>query len=117
MTDYGPFPFDREKANTEVIHPSLKFLADLIPENEKKLWTTRGEHSFAALSDVPGEPEYPGWHGWWSFNKRQEYRTETDRDPMPDERYTRWASEMLQKPHGKPFIVVPPGGRGPLAPS
>ena len=105
LTDYGPFPNNGEKANMEVIHPSLKFIEELIPDHEAKLWTARGEHSFAPLSDVPDEPEYPGWHGWQSFGKRQEYRTETDRDPMPDERYSKWAAEVLQKPHDRPFIL------------
>ncbi len=105
LTDYGPFPFDGEKASMEVLHPSLKYLEDLIPEHETKLWKTRGEHSFAPLSDVPDEPEYPGWHGWRSFGERQDYHSETDRAPMPDERYTKWASEVLQKPHDKPFIL------------
>jgi len=44
LTEYGPFPHDGEKANMEVLHPSLKYLEELIPDRDKKLWKARGEH-------------------------------------------------------------------------
>jgi arylsulfatase A-like enzyme len=105
LTEYGPFPYDGEKANMEVLHPSLTFLEDFIPDREQKLWKARGEHSFAPLSDVPGEPAYPGWHGWRYYDRIMRYSSETDRDLMPDELSAQWAAGMLNQRHEKPFFL------------
>jgi arylsulfatase A-like enzyme len=105
LTEYGPFPYDGEKANMEVIHPSLKFIEDYIKDHDKKLWKDRGEHSFGPLSDVPSEPKYPGWHGWRYYNRPFRYSSETDRDLTPDELTANWAAQILREEHDKPFIL------------
>ncbi len=105
LTEYGPFPYDGEKANMEVLHPSLKFLENHIPDPKKKLWNTRGEHSFAPLSDVPVEPQYPGWHGWRYYNREFRYVSDTDRDLMPDELTANYAAAILQRRPDRPFIL------------
>jgi len=105
LTEYGPFPYDGEKANMEVLHPSLKYLEGLIPDHETKLWKARGEHSFAPLSDVPGEPTYPGWRGWRYYDRPLRYVSETDRDPLPDELSAQWAAGVLNRGHEKPFML------------
>ncbi len=106
-TDYGPFPNNGEKANMEVLHPSLKWLEQYITDHDKKLWKARGEHSFAPLSDVPAPPKYPGWHGWayGRGRKPMRYVSETDRDPMPDEMTAAYGAEVLSRPHDKPFLL------------
>ncbi len=105
LTEYGPFPYNGEKASMEVVHPSLKFIEDYIKDHDKKLWKDRGEHSFAPLSDVPAEPKYPGWHGWRYYNRPFRYRSETDRDLTPDELTANWAAQILQQKQEKPFIL------------
>jgi arylsulfatase A-like enzyme len=104
-TEYGPFPFDGKKANMEVIHPSLKFIEDLIKDHNSKLWNARGEHSFAPLSDVPSEPKYPGWKGWRYYNRPFRYVNDSDRDLMPDELSANFASQVLSRRHDKPFLL------------
>ena len=104
-TEYGPFPYNGKEANMTVVHPSLGFIEELITDHQTKLWTARGEHSFGPLSDVPAEPKHPGWHGWRCFGKEYRYKTDTDRDPMPDELSADWACQVLRREHKKPFIL------------
>jgi arylsulfatase A-like enzyme len=107
LTDYGPFPNNGKKANMEVLHPSLKFLEDHIPDHEKKLWLARGEHSFAPMSDVPASPKYPGWHGWAYGRdmKPLRWQSETDRDLLPDEMTANYGAEILGRSHEAPFLL------------
>jgi len=107
LTDYGPFPDNGKMANMQVLHPSLKFLEQYIPDHNKKLWKARGEHSFAPLSDVPAPPKYPGWHGWAYGRGRKplRYVSETDRDLLPDEMTANYAAEVLGRQHDAPFLL------------
>ena len=105
--DYGPFPDDGLKKPMQAIHPALKFMEGFMPDPKQRLWQSRGEHSFGPLSDVPREPEHPGWRGWWfpGFKEPMEYKSEAERDPMPDERYAKWAGRILRRKHDKPFLL------------
>ena len=107
LTDYGPFPNNGEKANMEVLHPSLKYLEQYITDHSKKLWKARGEHSFAPMSDVPAPPKYPGWHGWAYGCGRKPLRwvSDTDHDPLPDEMTANYGAEILGRAHDKPFLL------------
>ncbi|MCW5981136.1 MAG: sulfatase [Bryobacteraceae bacterium] len=103
--DYGPFPFNGKDANMTVVHPSLKYIEDLITDHEIKMWTARGEHSFGPLEDVPSEPKYPGWHGWRAFGKELRYKSDADRDRLPDELSAEYAAQVLSREHEKPFML------------
>lgn len=91
--DYGPFPYDGKKF---VAHPS-------VPEPFRSIGHVDG--TFAPLSDVPRMPkskEAPGFNGWmdqpkWNVCKPLRYVSETDRDPLPDERYAAWAVAQIRR--------------------
>jgi len=68
---------------------------------------TRGDDpvfaSWGPLSDVPTAEKYgPGWQGWGDFR----YVSETDRDPMRDERSTQWAVERIRDAGDEPFFLT-----------
>ena len=90
--NYGPFAFDGKKT---VGHPS-------VPQPFRSIGAVDG--SFAPFSDVPSVPkskDAPGYTGWvdkpdWKTNRPLRYVSETDRDPLPDERCTTWAVDKLR---------------------
>ena len=99
--DYGPFVFDGKERTA---HPSVpKPFYDIGPV----------DGSFASLANVPhandGNPK-TGWiYGTWGKTKPMRYKSETDRDPTPDERNAKWAAERIKKfaqqKTGKPFFL------------
>jgi len=62
--------------------------------------------SFAPLSDVPKEPEYPGWYGWWQYGQPFNYVDENNRDLMPDELSAQWTVARLRQEHKRPFLMM-----------
>ena len=110
--NYGPFAFDGKKT---VGHPS-------VPQPFRSIGAVDG--SYAPFSDVPSVPaskDAPGYTGWidkpdWKTNRPLRYVSETDRDPLPDERCTTWAVDKLRSlakqndpstgsGQGKPFFL------------
>ncbi|MEN8253838.1 MAG: sulfatase-like hydrolase/transferase [Verrucomicrobiota bacterium] len=101
-TDYGPVAHDGEK---KVPNPA-------VPE----LYTSKIgflDGSFGSLADVPfGGKGKGGWaYGTWGKKiKPFRYKSETDRDPTPDERNARWAAGKLEafanKKGDKPFFLA-----------
>ncbi len=78
--NYGPWAIHNGTNNG---HPA-------VPQPWRSRWS-----SFAPLSDVPNEANYPGggWEGWngGSFF----YESETNRDLMTDEQSANWAVEQI----------------------
>jgi len=103
--NYGPFAFDGKKT---VGHPS-------VPEPFRSIGAVDG--SFAPMSDVPSIPkskDAPGYTGWidkpdWKTNRPLRYVSETDRDPLPDERCTTWAvnklRDLAKQKQDRPFFL------------
>ncbi len=99
--DYGPFAFDGKE---RVAHPS-------VPEPFNSIGPVDG--SFAPLSDVPYAPDgrdNRGWiYGTWGKTVPMKYVDEDHRDPTPDERNARWATDRIgafaREPKGKPFFL------------
>jgi len=91
--NYGPFAYNGKQT---VGHPS-------VPEPFRSIGAVDG--SFAPLSDVPHVPAgdgAPGYTGWidtpdWKTRRPLRYVSETDRDPLPDERCAAWAVERLRR--------------------
>lgn len=100
--DYGPFVFDGQE---RVAHPS-------VPEPFRSIGPVDG--SFAPLSDLPYPDDTTGSKGWiygtWGKTVPFRYRSETDRDPTPDERNARWAAERIRRfaetPGQRPFFLA-----------
>ncbi len=90
--NYGPFAYNGKEP---VAHPS-------VPEPFRSIGFVDG--SFAPLSDVPvvaATNDAPGAAGWydkpkWNVDRALRYVSEGDRDPMPDERCTQWATEQIE---------------------
>jgi len=103
--NYGPFPYDGKKT---VGHPS-------VPQPFRSIGPVDG--TFAPFSDVPSVPasaDAPGHTGWidkpnWKTTRPLRYVSETDRDPLPDERCATWAVNKLRALAGKkqdrPFFL------------
>lgn len=106
VANYGPFAFDGKQT---VGHPS-------VPEPFRSIGAVDG--SFAPLSDVPSVPKSekaPGYTGWidtpnWKVRRPVRYVSETDRDPLPDERCAAWAVERIcrmgKEMSEKPFFLA-----------
>jgi arylsulfatase A-like enzyme len=90
INDYGPFPFDGQKA---VGHPS-------VPEPFRSIGPVDG--SFGPLSDIPTFPDAaegegkPGWVYYMDGSKRLEYTDENNRDLTPDEMHAEWAARKIK---------------------
>jgi len=105
QANYGPWAWDGKR---RVGHPS-------VPEPFRSIGPVDG--SFAPLSDVPSVPasdEAPGYTGWidtpdWKTRRPLRYTSETDRDPLPDERCAAWAVEHIRRlakdASGQPFFL------------
>jgi len=106
--DWGPWTWDGRKPGRGwgacCYHPSCP-----------KDWGP--EMLFAPLSDVPDIPPdlqsgAPGYRGWrYGDNTPFRYVSEEDRDPMPDELNARWAADILQAEHDRPFMLCVGIGR------
>jgi arylsulfatase A-like enzyme len=106
----GPWPWDGRKETRAgfIPHPQQMFLYadDADPDMDYK-W----EHTFGPLSMVPqyaadGKQGIPGYRGWRLSGKPWRYKSDEDRDAMPDETNAAWAAEVLQREHGdKPFAL------------
>jgi arylsulfatase A-like enzyme len=62
------------------------------------------------LSDIPHwerdvEAGIPGYKGWRLYGKAFHYRTDDDRDLMPDELYAAYARKILNEDHQSPFFL------------
>lgn len=87
--EYGPLAYDGKKAT---YHPE-------VPGDFSEFGTLDG--TFISLAKVPSVPptaEAPGYTGWRNLNGKTPFRyvSETDRDPMPDERTATWAAEKFR---------------------
>lgn len=100
-SDFGPFPFNGEKAAG---HPS-------VPEPFRSVGVIDG--SFARLSDIPSVNGNEGWFDkvshWPKFTvKPFKYNSDKDRDLMPDEVKAEEAIKWLEnfkKENNKPFFL------------
>jgi arylsulfatase A-like enzyme len=104
--NYGPFAYNGKEL---VGHPS-------VPEPFRSIGAVDG--TFAPFSDVPSVPatdDAPGHTGWvdkplWNQIRQLRYVSETDRDPLPDERCTQWAVEHIRRmsaqPPDRPFLLA-----------
>lgn len=105
---FGPYPWDGKDSTVtghNVPHPGLPealFIGSQ-PGNYADVTIT----SLANVPNYAPDPEkgIPGYTGWRLFKKPFHYENEENRDLMPDERYANWASEKLQQPHEKPFLL------------
>lgn len=66
---------------------------------------------YAPLSrvpDVPADPGRgaPGYRGWIEWGRPFHYEDEESRDLMTDEKSARYAVEVLQKQHDRPFFLA-----------
>jgi arylsulfatase A-like enzyme len=98
--NFGPFPKSLVDEVQELIpHPDMSELFDS-DADIKNLW----EQTFGRLSDIPYDEEkkISGWH---SKNKPFHYRSDEDRDLMPDEISTNFAIEKIKQSHDKPFFM------------
>jgi len=103
INNYGPLAFNGIEP---VGHPS-------VPEPYRSIGPIDG--SFAPLSDVPVFPDSiskgnkTGWLYTRGKNDFLEYRSENDRDLMPDEMHAKWAvkriKEMDAENSEKPFFM------------
>ena len=100
--DVGPFAFNgKEKA----AHPS----ADPALGSGGK-WPEF--MSYAPLSDIPEvlpdeSRNAPGYKGWVNRDGSPfQYTDEDNRDLMSDEKHARWATNLLQQSHDKPFVIA-----------
>ena len=105
----GPWPWDGNKTTKRgfLPHPQQLYIYadDADPDMDYK-W----EHTFGPLSRVP---EYAadvntgskGYRGWTLSGKPYRYENDHDRDPMPDEQNARWAKQIIEQPHDKPFFL------------
>ena len=97
--NWGPWPSNgngREGFRGPV-HPSLPA-------------TVHVDNMFASLADVPSfaaDPanNVPGYSGWMLEGKPFRYKSESDRDLMPDELSAQYAVNVLKKKHEKPFLL------------
>ena len=106
----GPWPWDGRKETRRgfIPHPQqLFFYADDADPDMDYKW----EHTFGPLSRVP---EYvadtqngvPGYKGWRLSGKPFHYRSDDDRDSMPDETNAAWAANVLSQQHSdQPFAL------------
>jgi len=114
--DYGPFAFDGENQGP---HPSM-------PESMSTEFDSAIDFNWSPLSDVPFsdvKPD-PAWvdgeyiAGGWKYTVQEfgrptgmlEYRSSTDRDPLPDEYNAAWAIDTLKtletENTGQPFLLM-----------
>jgi arylsulfatase A-like enzyme len=110
LPSWGPFPFggsglkpDKSCAmnfDLAASHPSLPGVYKL--------------SFFVPLSDVPTTPPnhktgFKGYTGWYLYNHPYRYVSETNRDPMPDERLAEYAETFFaQRPasgDNRPFFL------------
>lgn len=106
--DYGPHPW-RGKGQPEFTpHPDqYEQWKDLLP-----LEDMHRDLNYGPLSRVPVVPphpegDYPGAAGWfYKDGKPFLYESENNRDPMPDERCTEYALDVLSREHEKPFFLA-----------
>ncbi len=102
--DFGPWPWDgttmRYGRPAGVVHPAAP-----APFNRSHFG------GFAPLSDIPvippdAENGITGFEGWMLWGRPYRYRSDEDRDPMPDEMNVAWAAERLARPQDNPFFMV-----------
>lgn len=100
--DYGPVWFDGEK---KTAHPSVpKPFSDIGPI----------DGSFAAMTSefvVSGDEKFVGWYqGGWQNPRPMRYRSDEDRDRLPDEISADWAVQQLElhaaSASDKPFFLA-----------
>jgi arylsulfatase A-like enzyme len=102
--DYSPFADDGDK---NIAHP------DVPAPYRDDFGAVDG--SFGPLMNltgrtVPGTGKPLRWmYGDWRNIREMKYKSDTDRDPTPDERNAKWAVEKLKafadKPDSKPFFM------------
>ena len=106
----GPWPWDGQKDTRRgfIPHPQqMYFYADDADPDMDYQW----EHTFGPLTMVPeyaAEPDkgIPGYRGWRLSGKPWRYKSDDDRDAMPDESHAAWAARVLMQEHSdKPFAV------------
>lgn len=98
--DFGPWAFDGKRKTGHPDSPRV-FLEGKWPQ-----FVTFA--SLANIPEFPANPEegVPGYRGWVHGDLTPfHYRSEQDRDPMPDEAHAEWAGELLQREHSKPFFI------------
>jgi arylsulfatase A-like enzyme len=100
----GPVPSSGEKAHGWYLlssgHPAMRTGLD-------QNWTTIVT-PISVVPNVPPNPDQgiPGYKGWTELGKPWRYVSESDRDPLPDERHAKYAREVIQQRHGKPFLLL-----------
>lgn len=101
-SDFGPWPWDgttiRWGRRHGVGHPRMP------GEFAGFRWD-----GFGPLSDIPQVPatdESPGYTGWVLGDGAFHWRSNEDRDLMPDELNAQWAAQRLQHEHDTPFFMV-----------
>lgn len=96
--DYGPYAYNGRKS---VPHPAIQ-----------SPYRLSAFESFMPLSEVPhvmpnSSVGTPGFRGWVTGQgKLFRYVSETNRDPMADEKSTAWVSELLHQTHDQPFLIT-----------
>ena len=104
--DYGPWPWRGKGPTAYTPHPDqyAKWIGVMMEPIHRDL-------NYAPLSPAPVWPPdpkhgWPGAKGWfYADGKPCRYTSDDDRDPMPDEIVSAWASEILKKKHNRPFFV------------
>ena len=101
---FSPFPWDG-KHNTGWGPDSLGFLPH---PNKPEPLQNHWEATFGRLSDIPDFPnnEDVEYEGWMSLSKPYHYEDSSNRDPVPDERYAKYAVDVINKDHEKPFLLA-----------
>ena len=106
----GPWPWDGRKQTRRglIPHPQQMFFYadDADPDMDYK-W----EHTFGPLTMIPeykADPArgIPGYRGWRLSGKPWRYKSDDDRDAMPDETNAAFAANVLKQKHAdKPFAM------------
>lgn len=106
--DYGPHPWKGTGPAEFTPHPAqYEQWKDLLP-----ILDMHRDLNYGPLSNVPEyavfpDAEYSSYEGWYYKNSEPfRYKSEEDRDPMPDEITAAYAIDVLSQDHEKPFFLA-----------
>jgi len=101
---FGPYPWDgrsrlADGRTAPAAHPAMPAALRRTP--------FQGFGPLSAVPSTPADPEKgtPGSTGWMLYGRAFHYAGEGDRDLMPDELSTAWATEQIGEARDRPFFL------------
>ncbi len=105
---FGPFAWNGSWKDGTHDHAIGMAHPDVLRHEGDRVHWGNSMASLANVPEYPADPEndIPGYRGWICFSKPFKYKSEQNRDKMPDELNVEYVKKILNTNHDKPFFLA-----------